>query len=106
MESENVRPNTISYNAAIQACANGRAWQEALKLFRQMSVAGVKRNRITYNAVVRALEQCDQYTLALDLREEAARFDAAGVAANAARKAASEARKAEARPRSIVSDPE
>ena len=80
MEAKRIPRNTISYNAAIQACANGaqtnydgRAWQAALALFDGMPKACVPRDHITYNAVVRACENGGQDTLALDLRLEGAR---------------------------------
>ena len=60
--------NTISYNAAIAACAKGEAWRPALALFDAMSKAGVARDRVTYNAAIRALENGGQDRLAFELR--------------------------------------
>ena len=77
METLRVPRNTISYNAAIQACARGGAWQHALTLFDRMAAAGVQRDRVTYNSVVRACEKAGEYKLAFDLRMEGASSEGA-----------------------------
>ena len=50
----------------------GKQWQPALALFDRMAKAGVARDRVTYNAVIRACERGGEYKLAMDLRMEAA----------------------------------
>ena len=64
--------NTITYNAAIQACANGLAWQQALALFDRMKSEGIERDRVTYKSVIRACERAGEYKLAFDVRMQAA----------------------------------
>ena len=60
-----VERNTITYNAAISACAKGGQWEEALGLLSEMASKGVERNIITYSAAISACEeagvvrQCD-----------------------------------------------
>ena len=39
-----------------------------MRLFDQMAKAGVPRDRVTYNAAVRACERGAEYKLAMDLR--------------------------------------
>ena len=43
-----------------------------MALFDRMAKAGVARDRVTYNAVIRACERGGEYKLAMDLRMEAA----------------------------------
>ena len=62
--------NTITYNAAIQACERGDAWREAIRLFERMREAGVQQDTITYNAVVRACERAGQWELAFDFMKQ------------------------------------
>ena len=77
MDRQSIARNTIVYNAAIQACADGGAWSHALTLFDRMASEDVARDRHTYNTVVRCLEAGGEYKLASDLRmEEAARTEA------------------------------
>ena len=42
-----------------------------MALFDSMEAAGVARDRVTYNAVVRACEKCGEYNKAFELRMEA-----------------------------------
>ena len=69
MGAKKVPRNTITYNAAIQACDRGGAWQHALSLYEKMEPAGVPRDQITHNAVVRACENSGQWDLAHELLE-------------------------------------
>ena len=62
--------NTITYNAAIQACERGQAWRHAIQLYERMATAGVPRDTITYNAVVRACERSGQWELAFEFMRQ------------------------------------
>ena len=78
MVHNKIKLDTITYNAAIQACERAGQWREAIRLFDAMQATGqggggaraarslpgladqaadVKRDSITYNAVVRACEK-------------------------------------------------
>jgi pentatricopeptide repeat protein len=75
-------PNTISYNAALAACARGGAWREALELLRQMAgeadgtrrrdrrrrvARGVVPDAVTYNTALDAFARGRQWRMALGL---------------------------------------
>merc|ERR1719356_2293499 len=62
MKLEGVRPNVHIYNSAISACARCRLWKRGHELFREMDQAGVKRDVVTYNAVLDAV--CSRADLA------------------------------------------
>lgn len=49
-----VQPNTFAYNAAINACAKGKMWPEALALLRTMKQERVEINTATFNALMDA----------------------------------------------------
>jgi pentatricopeptide repeat protein len=52
MKLEEVSPNVHVYNSAISACARCKLWQKGLDLFKEMDAVGVKRDVVTYNAVL------------------------------------------------------
>lgn len=62
MKLEEVLPNVHVYNSAISACARCKLWQKGLDLFLEMDEVGVKRDVVTYNAVLDAV--CSQVNLA------------------------------------------
>lgn len=55
MPNVGVRPNVISCNAAIKACAEAGQWQHALSILRGMSKAGLSPDAISYNTAISAL---------------------------------------------------
>jgi pentatricopeptide repeat protein len=52
MNMEGVRPNVHIYNSAISACARCKLWKKGFELFREMDSVGIKRDVVTYNAVL------------------------------------------------------
>lgn len=50
-----VRPNVFTFNAAMSACCNAGAAEEAMRLFETMLAAGIKPDKTTY---VTALKAC------------------------------------------------
>ena len=55
MELEGVSPNIHIYNSAISACARCGLWKKGLELFNNMERVDVKRDVVTYNAVLDAV---------------------------------------------------
>ena len=54
-------PNVHIYNSAISACARCNLWEKGYELFQEMEAVGVKRDVVTYNAVLDAV--CTQVQL-------------------------------------------
>ena len=52
MKLEEVIPNVHVYNSAISACARCKLWKKGLDLFMEMDKVGIKRDVVTYNAVL------------------------------------------------------
>ena len=52
MKLERVRPNVHIYNSVISACARCKLWKKGFELFKEMDEVGVKRDVVTYNAVL------------------------------------------------------
>ena len=69
-ERYGVKPNVITYNAAISACEKGRQWERALELLRDMEGKGVEPDVITYNAVIEGIPESD-IGIAIELCSEA-----------------------------------
>jgi len=65
-----VRPNKIAYTAAITACGRSGEWEEALRLYTDMKNAAVLPDRITYNAVLLALKNGNQYNKTIEIWDE------------------------------------
>jgi pentatricopeptide repeat protein len=62
-----VAPNVVSYNIAISACAKGRKFELALELFEEMqSSTELEPDARSYNALLHALDNCQEAELALD----------------------------------------
>jgi pentatricopeptide repeat domain-containing protein 1 len=58
MEYKGLKPNAITYTAAISACGNGGQWEESVKLLEQMSDrSGVCPNIFHISAVIAACEK-------------------------------------------------
>lgn len=57
MRSAGVKPDVISFNAAIAACARAGEWKPALSLLGQMRAAGAPPNVISFNAAITACER-------------------------------------------------
>lgn len=55
MKLEGITPNVHIYNSAISACARSNLWEKGYSLFKEMDEAGVKRDVVTYNAVLDAV---------------------------------------------------
>ena len=70
MQQAGVKRNTITYNAAIQACQRGGAWQEAVHLAQQMQAQRIPRDTITFNSLIRACEGAGQWQTAFDFMKE------------------------------------
>lgn len=55
MKLENVQPNVHIYNSVISACARNNLWEKGYELFREMDEVKVKRDVVTFNAVLDAV---------------------------------------------------
>jgi pentatricopeptide repeat protein len=55
MKLEGVQPNVHIYNSVISACARNNLWEKGYELFREMDEVGVKRDVVTFNAVLDAV---------------------------------------------------
>ena len=70
MEDAGIKRNTITYNAAIQACERGGEWEEAIRLFHVMQKVKLPQDTITYNSLVRACEKGGQWQKAFDFMKQ------------------------------------
>ena len=97
----NIKPNTITFNTAIQvrslqpghlaprcthsrshgcrarrqACERGAQWAEAVATFERMKVLNLPPDKITYDSLVRACEAGEQWQLANEFLEMASGLD-------------------------------
>ena len=55
MRIEGIQPNVHVYNSVISACARSNLWEKGYELFREMDEVGVRRDVVTYNAVLDAV---------------------------------------------------
>lgn len=55
MRIEGIQPNVHVYNSAISACARSNLWEKGYELFREMDEVGVRRDVVTYNAILDAV---------------------------------------------------
>ena len=60
MQRQGVVPNTITYNALISSCENGKQLGQALEHFETMLRQRVALDAIFYSALVSACEKCKQ----------------------------------------------
>jgi len=60
MLGENVQQRTITYSAAISACAKGEQRQQVLGIFERMQNEIVQKYIISYNAAIGACEKGKQ----------------------------------------------
>jgi pentatricopeptide repeat protein len=67
MRDDGVKPNVISYNAAIDACGKGGQWQKAIELLHEMPQQGLVANLISYSSAVDACSDLGQWQQALEL---------------------------------------
>lgn len=70
MRQVGVRPDLLSYNATLSACAKGRKWREAVALLRRMPGGGVPPDRVSYELAVKVCGNCGQGELATTLLRE------------------------------------
>ena len=68
MRFEGVAPNVHIYNSVISACARCNLWEKGYELFKEMDETGVRRDVVTYNAVLDAV--CSQIQLGRELFQE------------------------------------
>lgn len=63
------RPNVISFSAAISACERAGEWEQALQLFQRMQDMSLRRDAISFSAMISALgsEKAGQWQWALQL---------------------------------------
>jgi len=61
MKAAGVRPNTITFNGMISACANASDASAAWEWVKRMKVAGVAPNSFTYNTAARPCATCGDY---------------------------------------------
>ena len=65
-----IKPDVVSYSAAISACGKGRQWKVALSLIKQMRSVGIKLNIVSYNASIQACASAGQPIKALEIFHE------------------------------------
>ena len=70
MNERGIKPNVISYGAAISACCAKGRWERAIELLREMSDVGVPPNTITFSAAISACEKAGRWEKALQLLDE------------------------------------
>ena len=70
MQAKGVRPNVVTYNAAMRACGTAALWPVALSLFEDLRDDGIVPTVITYNAALAACERGAQWQEALLLLDE------------------------------------
>jgi len=52
MKRENVQPVTRTYNTLMIACNTSNQWQEALRVYEELTASGQQPNTTTYNALI------------------------------------------------------
>ena len=67
MQSTEVEPDIISYNATISACEKGEEWQLALQLLFHMPSADQEHDVISFNSTMSACAACSEWQLVLQL---------------------------------------
>ena len=63
MKDSGIKPNTITYSAAISACekaGGNNGMRHALTLLQEMKDFGIKPDTITYNATISACEKAGE----------------------------------------------
>jgi len=65
MRDRDLEPNTISYNAAADACKKAKAWQQAVDLVDNMREHAAAADVVSYSIVVTACEKASQWAGAL-----------------------------------------
>lgn len=65
MRFRDLKPNTITYNAAVDACRKGHAWECALELFQDMEEAAARADLVTYSTVMSACEKVSNWSQSL-----------------------------------------
>eukprot|EP00397_Hematodinium_sp_SG-2012_P011639 GEMP01011784.1.p1 GENE.GEMP01011784.1~~GEMP01011784.1.p1 ORF type:complete len:693 (+),score=130.56 GEMP01011784.1:140-2218(+) len=69
--STNTRVNVITYNAAMSACVHAGKWQRALSLFNAIDIPTI----VSYNTMIRAYGQGNQWHMACSLLTAMAQHD-------------------------------
>ena len=70
MEERGIERSIVTYNAAINACANSNEWKRALALLAQVTEDGMVADIFTYNAAINACAKGEQWQKALSLLAE------------------------------------
>eukprot|EP00435_Cladocopium_sp_Y103_P043576 s1827_g12.t1 len=65
MRLRDLAPNTITYNAAVDACRKGHAWECALELFQDMEEVAARADLVTYSTVMSACEKASEWPQSL-----------------------------------------
>lgn len=68
METSGPAPNVVTYNAALSACAKGQNWDALLDTFDAMTVAP---DAITFQVIIQAAANLNQFVTGLELFERA-----------------------------------
>eukprot|EP00929_Paragymnodinium_shiwhaense_P051030 TRINITY_DN25686_c0_g1_i3.p1 TRINITY_DN25686_c0_g1~~TRINITY_DN25686_c0_g1_i3.p1 ORF type:complete len:546 (-),score=133.94 TRINITY_DN25686_c0_g1_i3:47-1684(-) len=67
MREEQVLPDTISYNAVMNACARSAQWERAVGVLQDRWKQGKRVDQKTFNAAMNACEKARQWVMALHL---------------------------------------
>merc|ERR1712066_48320 len=75
MQKARIKPDVITFNAAISACEKGAQWPRALSLFDGMQKARIQPNVITFSAAIHACGSAGEWQRASKLFERIKRDD-------------------------------
>ena len=70
MQLPGLKPNVITYNAAISACEKGNKPHQALHLLQELQLRGLLPDVITYSAAISACKEGPKPQQALHLLQE------------------------------------
>eukprot|EP00404_Azadinium_spinosum_P008119 CAMPEP_0180551708 /NCGR_PEP_ID=MMETSP1036_2-20121128/73348_1 /TAXON_ID=632150 /ORGANISM="Azadinium spinosum, Strain 3D9" /LENGTH=66 /DNA_ID=CAMNT_0022567097 /DNA_START=1 /DNA_END=198 /DNA_ORIENTATION=- len=65
MQTNNLRPDVIGFNAALSACVEGEQWERALFMLAGMQARELMPNLISYSVAISACEKAKMWECAL-----------------------------------------
>ncbi|CAK9065233.1 unnamed protein product [Durusdinium trenchii] len=72
---ETVKANVIIYSSAINACAKGKQWQQALRVLLDLMEANLQPNAICFGAAINACDRCEEWLWPLALLDDMRKLD-------------------------------
>eukprot|EP00930_Biecheleria_cincta_P007045 TRINITY_DN108188_c0_g1_i1.p1 TRINITY_DN108188_c0_g1~~TRINITY_DN108188_c0_g1_i1.p1 ORF type:complete len:418 (-),score=58.04 TRINITY_DN108188_c0_g1_i1:25-1278(-) len=70
MRRLDLEPNTVTYNATLDACRRGQAWNSAVSLLREMKTCAVQTDIVSFSTTIVACDKASQWGGALLLFDE------------------------------------